>query len=45
MAQKPKDIVYFYGIPAYGHTLSNLYLAGRLAEAGFTYDPDVNKFW
>lgn len=35
MAQKPKDIVYFYGIPAYGHTLSNLYLAGRLAEAGF----------
>ena len=29
MAQKPKDTVYFYGIPAYGHTLSNLYLAGR----------------
>nr|WP_296487276.1 glycosyltransferase [uncultured Acetatifactor sp.] len=35
MAQKQKDTVYFYGIPAYGHTLSNLYLAGRLAEAGF----------
>ena len=35
MAQKPKDTVYFYGIPAYGHTLSNLYLAGSLAEAGF----------
>jgi MGT family glycosyltransferase len=35
MAQKAKSIVYFYGIPAYGHTLSNLYLAGRLAKAGF----------
>ena len=35
MEQRPKGTVFFYGIPAYGHTLSNLYLAGRLAEAGF----------
>lgn len=35
MAQKAKATLFFYGIPAYGHTLSNLYLAGRLAEAGF----------
>ena len=30
-----KKVLFFYGIPAYGHTLSNLYLAGRLAKAGF----------
>ncbi len=35
MEKRPKDTIFFYGIPAYGHTLSNLYLAGRLAEAGF----------
>ena len=30
-----KGTLFFYGLPAYGHTLSNLYLAGRLAGAGF----------
>lgn len=35
MHETTKGTVFFYGIPAYGHTLSNLYLAGRLAEAGF----------
>lgn len=30
-----KKTLFFYGLPAYGHTLSNLYLAGRLAGAGF----------
>ncbi len=35
MEKKPKGTVFFYGIPAYGHTLSNLYLAGRLGAAGF----------
>lgn len=35
MHETTKGTVLFYGIPAYGHTLSNLYLAGRLAEAGF----------
>lgn len=33
--EKNKKAVLFYGIPACGHTFSNLYLAGRLAEAGF----------
>lgn len=28
-------IILFYGIPAYGHVLSNVYLANRLAEDGF----------
>ena len=27
-------MIIFYGLPAYGHTLSNLYLVGRLARAG-----------
>ena len=35
MKKIEKGTLFFYGIPAYGHTLSNLYLAGRLAEAGF----------
>lgn len=35
MKKKENGTLYFYGIPAYGHTLSNLYLAGRLAETGF----------
>ena len=35
MEKKPKGTVFFYGIPAYGHTLSNLYLVGRLGAAGF----------
>lgn len=35
MKKIKKGTLFFYGIPAYGHTLSNLYLAGRLAEAGF----------
>ncbi len=30
-----KGTLFFYGLPAYGHTLSNLYLAGRLAGTGF----------
>lgn len=30
-----KSIIFFYGLPAYGHTLSNLYLAGQLAGTGF----------
>ncbi len=30
-----KGTLLFYGLPAYGHTLSNLYLAGRLAGTGF----------
>lgn len=29
-----KNVVLFYGIPAYGHVYSNLYLAGRLAKIG-----------
>ena len=29
-----KNVVLFYGIPAYGHVYSNLYLAGRLAKTG-----------
>ena len=30
-----KGTLFFFFFPAYGHTLSNLYLAGRLAGAGF----------
>lgn len=35
MPKYTKGSVFFYGLPAYGHTYSNLYLAGRLADAGF----------
>ena len=35
MEKAEKGIIFFYGLPAYGHTLSNLYLAGRLAGTGF----------
>ena len=28
-------MIFWYGIPAYGHVYSNIYLAGRLAESGF----------
>ena len=35
MEKTEKGTLFFYGIPAYGHTFSNLYLAGRLAQTGF----------
>lgn len=34
-SMEEKGTLFFYGLPAYGHTLSNLYLAGRLAGTGF----------
>lgn len=35
MKKMEKGALFFYGLPACGHIFSNLYLAGRLAEAGF----------
>lgn len=40
MKQKPERLgtgktILFYALPAYGHIYSNLYLTGRLAQAGF----------
>jgi len=36
MKKKEKGTLFFYGLPAFGHTYSNLYLAGSLAAAGFS---------
>ncbi len=35
MEKTEKGTLFFYGIPAYGHTFSNLYLAGQLVQTGF----------
>lgn len=35
MTGPKKGTLLFYGIPAYGHTLSNLYLVRRLTKAGY----------
>ena len=31
----PETSIFFYGIPAYGHLHSNLYLTGCLSAAGY----------